>query len=159
MERQVLNMNRMQRCLLAIFVSGATADDVDFKRQGANANIISYEMLPGSYHLEAIEPYTMRYLKLTCRQLERPVWLPASLYRLDRDMVGLESHILHVIGKDTLSRREVRQRVFSPHTFHGDEGDRQAIVLFTSKDPGLSADASRETPGIFGKCRSGYSQK
>jgi alpha-L-rhamnosidase len=37
--------------------------DVDFKRLGC-VNAISYELQPGTYELESIEPYTLRYLKL-----------------------------------------------------------------------------------------------
>jgi len=38
-------------------------DDVDFKRLGA-VSAISYSLEAGTYRLEALEPYTMRYLKL-----------------------------------------------------------------------------------------------
>ena len=37
--------------------------DVDFKRLGA-VSAISYSLEPGTYDLEALEPYTLRYLKL-----------------------------------------------------------------------------------------------
>ncbi|MEI7936976.1 MAG: hypothetical protein WCK27_09825 [Verrucomicrobiota bacterium] len=37
--------------------------DVDFKRLGC-VNILSYELQPGTYELESIEPYTLRYLKV-----------------------------------------------------------------------------------------------
>ncbi|MBM3240793.1 hypothetical protein FJZ31_31310 [Candidatus Poribacteria bacterium] len=37
--------------------------DVDFKRIGC-INIISYELQPGIYKVESMEPYTLRYLKL-----------------------------------------------------------------------------------------------
>jgi len=40
-----------------------SGDDVDFKRLGA-VSAISYSLEPGTYHLEALEPYTLRYLKL-----------------------------------------------------------------------------------------------
>ncbi len=40
-------------------------NDVDFKRLGC-VNIVSYELEPGSYQIESIEPYTFRYLKLLC---------------------------------------------------------------------------------------------
>lgn len=39
--------------------------DVDFKRLGC-VNIVSYELEPGGYRLETIEPYTFRYLKVLC---------------------------------------------------------------------------------------------
>ncbi|MBN1347766.1 MAG: hypothetical protein JXQ73_34085 [Phycisphaerae bacterium] len=37
--------------------------DVDFKRMGC-VNIVSYDLQPGSYHVESFEPYTLRYLKV-----------------------------------------------------------------------------------------------
>jgi alpha-L-rhamnosidase len=40
-----------------------TGNDVDFKRLGC-ANIVLYELEPGSYRVESFEPYTLRYLKL-----------------------------------------------------------------------------------------------
>jgi alpha-L-rhamnosidase len=40
-----------------------TGHDVDFKRLGA-VSAISYSLEPGTYRLEALEPYTLRYLKL-----------------------------------------------------------------------------------------------
>jgi alpha-L-rhamnosidase len=42
-----------------------TNNDVDFRRLGC-VNIISYELEPGVYRLESIEPNTVRYLKLLC---------------------------------------------------------------------------------------------
>ncbi len=48
-----------------VFDEILTAGDVDFKRLGC-VNIISYEMEPGTYAIESIEPYTLRYLKLIC---------------------------------------------------------------------------------------------
>ena len=39
--------------------------DVDFKRLGC-VNVVSYDLEPGEYRLESIEPYTLRYLKLLC---------------------------------------------------------------------------------------------
>lgn len=39
--------------------------DVDFKRLSC-VNLISYDLEPGRYHVESIEPYTLRYLKLIC---------------------------------------------------------------------------------------------
>ncbi|MCU0960415.1 MAG: DUF1080 domain-containing protein [Pirellulaceae bacterium] len=39
--------------------------DVDFKRLGC-VNLISYDLDPGRYRVESIEPYTLRYLKLIC---------------------------------------------------------------------------------------------
>ena len=44
-------------------------DDVDWKRLGC-VNIISYELEPGVYDLEAFEPNTFRYLKLIVLQGE-----------------------------------------------------------------------------------------
>lgn len=48
-----------------VFDEVLTGGDVDFKRMGC-VNIISYEMEPGVYNIEAMEPYTLRYLKLLC---------------------------------------------------------------------------------------------
>ncbi len=42
-----------------------TDGDVDFKRLGC-VNVIRYQLQPGDYRLESIEPYTMRYLKVMC---------------------------------------------------------------------------------------------
>jgi alpha-L-rhamnosidase len=40
-------------------------DDVNFRRLGC-VNVVRYELEPGSYKLESIEPYTFRYLKVIC---------------------------------------------------------------------------------------------
>ena len=40
-------------------------DDVNFRRLGC-VNVVRYELEPGSYELESIEPYTFRYLKAIC---------------------------------------------------------------------------------------------
>lgn len=37
-------------------------NDVDFKRLGC-ANVVCWELAPGTYHLETFEPYTLQYLK------------------------------------------------------------------------------------------------
>lgn len=42
-----------------------TENDVDFRRLGC-ANIVEYQLEPGTYQVESIEPYTLRYLKLVC---------------------------------------------------------------------------------------------
>jgi alpha-L-rhamnosidase len=39
--------------------------DVDFRRLGC-VNAVTYDLEPGQYRLESIEPYTLRYLKLIC---------------------------------------------------------------------------------------------
>ena len=39
--------------------------DVDFHRLGC-VNALTYDLQPGVYRLESIEPYTLRYLKLIC---------------------------------------------------------------------------------------------
>ncbi len=39
--------------------------DVNFRRLGC-VNVVRYELEPGRYHLESIEPYTFRYLKAIC---------------------------------------------------------------------------------------------
>ncbi len=49
--------------LLVTFDEILLNSDVDFKRLGC-VNIISYELQPGSYELESLEPYTLRFLKL-----------------------------------------------------------------------------------------------
>ncbi len=41
--------------------------DVDFKRLGC-VNAISYELEPGEYQVESLEPYTLRYWKVLCQQ-------------------------------------------------------------------------------------------
>jgi alpha-L-rhamnosidase len=40
-------------------------DDVNFRRLGC-VNVVRYELEPGRYELESIEPYTFRYLKAIC---------------------------------------------------------------------------------------------
>lgn len=42
-----------------------TDGDVDFKRLGC-VNVVTYDLLPGEYRVESIEPYTMRYVKVHC---------------------------------------------------------------------------------------------
>jgi alpha-L-rhamnosidase len=49
--------------LFFIFDEILSDSDVDFKRMGC-INIISYELQPGIYKVESMEPYTLRYLKL-----------------------------------------------------------------------------------------------
>ncbi len=44
-----------------------SGNDVDCTRLGC-VNIISYELAPGVYDLESIEPYTLRYLKVLCME-------------------------------------------------------------------------------------------
>jgi alpha-L-rhamnosidase len=51
--------------LRIVFDEILSAGDVDFKRLTA-VNAISYSLRPGTFRLEAIEPYTLRYLKLIC---------------------------------------------------------------------------------------------
>jgi len=48
-----------------VFDEILSGTDVDFKRMEC-VNIVSYRLAPGVYDLEAIEPYTLRYLKLVC---------------------------------------------------------------------------------------------
>ncbi len=43
--------------------------DVNWRRLGC-CNIIEYQLQPGTYELESIEPYTARYLKLVCLEGE-----------------------------------------------------------------------------------------
>ncbi|NLS98274.1 MAG: hypothetical protein GXX96_39595 [Planctomycetaceae bacterium] len=40
-------------------------DDVNFRRLGC-VNVVRYELEPGSYQIESMEPYTFRYLKAIC---------------------------------------------------------------------------------------------
>lgn len=48
-----------------VFDEVLTEGDVNFRRLGC-ANIVAFEMKAGTYRLETIEPYTLRYLKLMC---------------------------------------------------------------------------------------------
>jgi alpha-L-rhamnosidase len=41
--------------------------DVNFRRMGC-VNVVAYDLQPGTYSLESIEPYTMRYVKLVCME-------------------------------------------------------------------------------------------
>jgi alpha-L-rhamnosidase len=50
-----------------VFDEVLSGDDVDFKRMDC-VNIVSYDLEPGVYQLESIEPYTLRYLKLLCME-------------------------------------------------------------------------------------------
>ncbi|MCC6695831.1 MAG: hypothetical protein IT365_09395 [Candidatus Hydrogenedentes bacterium] len=49
--------------LFFLFDEVLTNGDVDFKRLGC-VGAVTYELQPGTYHLESFEPYTLRYLKL-----------------------------------------------------------------------------------------------
>ena len=49
---------RQNRRLWFLFDEVLTKDDVDCKREWDCVNIISYDLEPGSYRLETIEPYT-----------------------------------------------------------------------------------------------------
>ena len=48
-----------------VFDEILTGTDVDFKRLGC-VNVVTYALAPGTYAVESIEPYTLRYLKLLC---------------------------------------------------------------------------------------------
>jgi len=48
-----------------LFDEVLTDGDVNFKRMGC-VNVVRYDLEPGTYQLETIEPYTLRYLKLVC---------------------------------------------------------------------------------------------
>ena len=48
-----------------LFDEVLTDGDVKFNRLGC-ACVVTYELEPGTYHLESIEPYTLRYLKIAC---------------------------------------------------------------------------------------------
>jgi alpha-L-rhamnosidase len=49
--------------LLVTFDEILSGGDVDFKRLGC-VNIVEWDLQPGTYQLEAFEPYTLRYLKI-----------------------------------------------------------------------------------------------
>jgi len=53
--------------LTLVFDEILSGTDVDFKRLGC-VNAVSYELQPGEYQVESLEPYTLRYLKLICQQ-------------------------------------------------------------------------------------------
>ncbi len=52
--------------LTLIFDEILSGTDVDFKRLGC-VNAVSYELEPGDYQVESLEPYTLRCLKLICQ--------------------------------------------------------------------------------------------
>lgn len=61
-----LRVRCQQKAELALAFDEILSDgDVDFKRLGC-VNVIRYQLQPGDYRLESIEPYTMRYLKIIC---------------------------------------------------------------------------------------------
>ena len=53
--------------LFVTFDEILSGGDVDFKRLGC-VNILTYDLAPGSYVLEAFEPYTMRYIEFIAAQ-------------------------------------------------------------------------------------------
>lgn len=55
--------------LVFLFDEILSQGDVDFKRLGC-VNVVSYELQPGEYRLESMEPYTLRYLKAAVLQGE-----------------------------------------------------------------------------------------
>lgn len=50
-----------------LFDEVLTNGDVDFTRMSC-VNVVRYDLEPGEYRLETIEPYTLRYLKLVCEE-------------------------------------------------------------------------------------------
>lgn len=64
--------------LYVLFDEMLSKDDVDFLRLGC-VNALSFELEPGTYHLQGFEPNTMRYLKLVCLQGECQVSDPGLL--------------------------------------------------------------------------------
>lgn len=61
-----LRVRCQQKTELALaFDEILTGGDVDFRRLGC-VNVVRYQLQPGAYRLESIEPYTMRYLKIMC---------------------------------------------------------------------------------------------
>jgi alpha-L-rhamnosidase len=51
--------------LWLLFDEILSGKDGDFKRLGC-VNLVGYELAPGTYQIETIEPYTLRYLKALC---------------------------------------------------------------------------------------------
>lgn len=65
-----LSITCVQKARFAlVFDEILASGDVDFKRLGC-VNAIRCDLQPGSYRLESIEPYTLRYLKLICLEGE-----------------------------------------------------------------------------------------
>jgi alpha-L-rhamnosidase len=63
-----LTVNCTKRARLYLtFDEILTDGDVDFRRLSC-VNALTYDLEPGHYRLESIEPYTLRYLKLICTQ-------------------------------------------------------------------------------------------
>jgi len=77
---------RSQTRLFFTFDEILSNGDVDFKRLGC-VNILSYDLQPGSYELESIEPNTLRYLKLIVLAGECEV---RSLYLREYASAGVE---------------------------------------------------------------------
>jgi alpha-L-rhamnosidase len=61
--------------LVVAFDEILTGGDVDFKRLGC-VNAVTYLLQPGTYALESIEPYTLRYCKLICLEGDCTVSAP-----------------------------------------------------------------------------------
>jgi alpha-L-rhamnosidase len=51
--------------LAVVFDEVLSHGDVDFKRLGC-VNVVTYKLEPGTYEVETLEPYTLRYAKLMC---------------------------------------------------------------------------------------------
>ena len=51
--------------LAVVFDEVLSNGNVDFKRLGC-VNVVTYKFEPGTYEVETIEPYTLRYAKLMC---------------------------------------------------------------------------------------------
>lgn len=75
-----LSITCVQKARFAlVFDEILASGDVDFKRLGC-VNAIRCDLQPGSYRLESIEPYTLRYLKLICLDGECRVSRAGDVY-------------------------------------------------------------------------------
>jgi len=85
--------------LVFVFDEILSQGDVDFKRLGC-VNVVSYELQPGEYRLESMEPYTLRYLKAAVLQGECRI---SDLYV--REYVNPQAQTAHFSCSDrTLNR-------------------------------------------------------
>jgi len=85
--------------LVFLFDEILSQGDVDFKRLGC-VNIVSYELQPGEYLLESMEPYTLRYFKTAVLQGECRI---SDLYV--REYVNPQAGLAHFSCSDrTLNR-------------------------------------------------------
>ncbi len=76
-----------------------TGGDVDFKRLGC-VNIVAYELEPGTYTVESIEPYTMRYMKALVPQGDATI---SRIYL--RDYANPQVYLAHFASSDARLNR------------------------------------------------------